>query len=242
MMSGRGCRVRARGLEEDWMNRLLIAIVLIGMAGSAWAQTTPAPQAAQTYKPYDESRFYVAGMAGVTFGNKTSSTFGVEAGMKMGDILEVFAEGGRMTDVTTGGTDTAAAAIGSFLGTLGRGSATWSVKTPANYGAIGARYLFPASGKFEPYVAATVGIANVDKQVAFALNGSDVTGSLPSLGVQLGKDLAGKTNNALFMLGGGVRMPFGAVLVDVGARYGRIFTDPAGTNLFRLTAAVGYRF
>jgi hypothetical protein len=224
------------------MKRLLIAIVLLGIAGSVWAQTTPAPQAAQTYKPYDESKFYVAGMAGVTFGNKTSSTFGVEAGMKVGDILEVFAEGGRMTDVTTSGTDTAAATIGSFLGTQGKGSATWTVKTPANYVAIGARYLFPMFGNFEPYAAMTLGIANVSKQASFALNGADVTGSLSSLNVQLGKDLDGKTNNALFTLGGGVRMPFGAVLVDVGARYGRIFTAPEGTNLFRLHAGVGFRF
>jgi opacity protein-like surface antigen len=147
-----------------------------------------------------------------------------------------------MTNVTTSGTETAAATIGSYLGTLGKGSATWSVKTPANYVAVGARYLFPMSGKFEPYAAATLGIANVSKQVTFSLNGADVSGSLPSLGVQLGKDLDGKTNNALFMLGGGVRMPFGAVVADVGVRYGRIFTAPAGTNLFRLHAAVGYRF
>jgi hypothetical protein len=227
------------------MKRILMAVVLLGVAGSAWAQATPAPPApaaAQAYKPYDESKFYVAGMAGVTFGNKTSSLFGAEAGMKVGDILEVFAEGGRMTDVTTSGTEAAAVALSTWLGTQGKGSATWTVKTPATYVAIGARYLFPMSGRFEPYAAMTVGLANVSKEASFAVNGADVTGSLQSLNVQLGRDLDGKTNNALLTLGGGVKMPFGPVIVDAGARYARIFTNPTGTNLIRLQAAVGYRF
>ena len=58
----------------------------------------------------------------------------------------------------------------------------------------------------------------------------------------MGRDLDGKTNNALLTLGGGVKMPFGPVIVDAGARYARIFTNPTGTNLIRLQAAVGYRF
>jgi len=224
------------------MKRLLIAIVLLGVAGSAWAQATPATQAAPAYAPYDESRGYVAGTIGVTFGNRTSSTFGVEGGMKVGEVFEIFAELGRMTDVTTSGTDTAAAVTGAWLGTLGKGSVTWSVKTPANYGAVGARYLFPMFGRFEPYVAMTVGVANVDKQASFALNGADVTGSLPALGVQLGSDLYGQGNKVLFTLGGGVRVPFGRLLVDAGGRYCRIFTDPQGTNVLRFSAGVGFKF
>lgn len=224
------------------MKRLLIAIVMLGVAGSAWAQATPATQPASAYQPYDESRGYVAGMIGVTFGNKTSSIFGAEVGMKVGEIFEIFAEGGRMTDVTTSGTDAAAAAMGGYLGTLGKGSAIWSVKTPANYGAVGARYLFPMFGHFEPYVAMTVGVANVEKKTSFALNGTDVTGSLPSLGVQLGSDLNGRANKLLLTFGGGLRVPFGRLLLDIGGRYGRIFTDPQGTNLLRLSAGVGFKF
>ncbi len=224
------------------MKRLLIAIALLGVAGSAWAQATPATQAAPAYAPYDESRRYVAATIGVTFGNKTSSTFGAEAGMKVAEVFEIFAEGGRMTDVTTSGTDTAAGVIGTYLGALGKGSATWSVKTPANYGAVGARYLFPLFGNFEPYVAMTLGVANVDKQASFALNGADITGALPALGVQLGSDLSGRGNKVLFTLGGGVRVPFGRLLVDAGGRYCRIFTDPQGTNVLRFSAGVGFKF
>jgi hypothetical protein len=222
------------------MKRLMIAIVLVGIAGSAWAQTTPAaPQGSQRY---DESKGYVAVDLGGTFSHKTSSTFGAEVGYKFGDIFEVFAEGGRMTDVTTSGTDAAASTIGLYLGTLGKGSSTWTVKSPANYGAVGARYLFPMTGNFEPYVALTLGVANVEKKVSFALNGTDVTGSLPTYGVQVGNDLGGRTNSAMVTFGGGVRMPFGRILVDLGGRYGRIFTSPDGTNLLRLFAGVGFKF
>jgi hypothetical protein len=219
------------------MKRLLMTIVLLGLTGTAWAQAS-----AVTQQPAgsDTPRFYIGGVGGVTLGNVTSSTYGGEFGMRFGSSLEFFAEGGRMTDVTSSDTETAAAAIGGFLNTLGKGTATWTVTSPTNYGAAGIRYLF-GSGSFEPYVAVTLGVANVERKTTYALNGSDVTGSLESLGVKLGEDLAGKTNNFLLTAGGGVRMPLGAVMVDIGVRYGRIFTDP-GTDTFRLYAGAGFRF
>jgi hypothetical protein len=219
------------------MKRVLMTIVLLGITSAAWAQAssvTQQPAGSTT------SRIFVGGVGGVTFGNVTSSTYGGEVGFKLGDSLEIFGEVGRMTDVTGSATADAAAAVGNYLNTLGKGAVTWTVESPANYGAAGVRYLF-GSSRIQPYVAATVGVANVERNTTYMLNGTDATASLPSIGVQLGQDLAGKTNNLLVTAGGGVRIPFGAVLVDVGARYGRIFTDP-GTDTFRIYAGVGFRF
>ncbi len=227
------------------MKRLLLAIGLLGLAGSAWAQTPPvAPAGQPDTQRYDESRIYASVNVGGSFGNKTSSVFGAEVGLKVNDMFEVFAEGGRMTDVSTSGSDTAASIITTYLASLGMGSATGSVTTPANYAAVGVRYLFPLTNGFEPYVAASVGAANVEKKATFTVNGTDVTSalSLPPYSVQLGEDLSGKANKAMFTIGGGVRRPFGRILVDIGARYGRIFTNPEGTNFFRAFGAVGYLF
>jgi hypothetical protein len=220
------------------MKRLLMAIVLLGMASTTWAQ---ASSITQQPAGGNSSRIIVGAVGGVTLGSVTSGTFGGEVGFKVGRSLEVFVEGGYMMDVTGSATTDAAAVIGNWLGTLGKGSATWTVESPAFYGAGGVRYLFGTGGSVEPYVAATVGVANVERKTTYALNGSDITASLPSYGVQLGQDLSGKSNNFLFTAGGGVRIPLGSILVDVGARYGRIFTDP-GTDTFRLYAGVGFRF
>ena len=220
------------------MKRLLMAIVLLGMTSTAWAQASSITQQPASGS---SSRLVVGAVGGVTLGNVTSGMFGGEVGFKVGPSLEVFAEAGYMMDVTGSATADAAAEIGNWLGTLGQGAASWTVESPSFYGAGGVRYLFGTGGSVEPYVAMTMGLANVERKTTYALNGSDVTGSLPSLGVQLGEDLAGKTNNFLLTAGGGVRIPLGAILVDVGARYGRIFTDP-GTDTFRLYVGAAFRF
>jgi hypothetical protein len=220
------------------MKRLLMSIVLLGMASTVWAQASSMTQQATAAS---ESKFYVSGVGGVTFGNTTGGTYGGEFGIKLSDAFEVFGEGGRMTDVTTSGAEGAAATIGGYLGTLGKGTPTWDVVTPVNYGAVGLRYVFPPTGRFEPYIAVSLGGANVENKATFALDGTDVTGSLPTYGVSLGSDLSGQTNNFLFTAGGGVRMLFGGVMADMAIRYGRIFSDP-GIDTFRLYFGAGYRF
>ena len=218
------------------MKRFLVSIVLLGFAGSAWAQGTAAkPQPAT-----DDSRGYVAVVGGGTYWQTGGALFGGEAGLRITDSLEVFVEGGRMTDVTNKSTKDAAVLINNYIGSLGRGAAGYEVKSPVNYGAVGARYLL-GSGDWHPYVALSVGGANIERKTTFSLGGSDITGGLTAVNVQLGKDLAGKSNKGLITAGAGVRMPVGGLLLDLGARYGRIFTDP-GTNLLRVSAAVAYRF
>jgi len=218
------------------MKRLLVAVLLLGVTGTAWGQ---ASSVTQQPAGGSSSRVYIGAVGGVTLGHVTASTYGGEFGYKW-IAFELFAEGGRMTDVTSSATADAAAAIGNYLGTLGLGEASWTVSSPANYGAVGARYLFLA-GAIVPYVAVSMGVANLEHDTAYSLNGSDVTESLPSLGVQLGDDLDGTTNNLLLTAGGGLRISLGPLQLDVGARYGRIFSDP-GTDTFRVYAGAGFRF
>jgi hypothetical protein len=218
------------------MKRLLMAVVLLGITGTAWAQASSMTNQAGTLS----SRIHVGAVGGVTFGNVTSSAFGGEIGYRIGESMEVFVEAGRMTDVTSSGAVDAAATIGGFLGKLGQGAATWELKSPANFGAFGVRVLF-SSGGITPYAAVSVGAANLERKSTFALGGKDVTASLSTLGVQLGKDLLGKSNYMLVTAGGGLRVPMGGAQLDLGLRYGRIFSDP-GTDTFRAYAGLGFRF
>ncbi len=220
------------------MKRFLMTVVLLGMTSTVWAQASSMTQQAGSG---DSPRIYVGAVVGVTFGNVTSSTFGGEVGFRIGSNLEIFGEGGRMTDVTSSTTESAAQSVADWLGTLGKGAATFSAATPVNYGAFGARYLFSLSSSVEPYVAMSLGVANVEHNTTFTLNGTDVTESLPFLGVQLGADLSGRSNEFLLTAGGGVRVPVGPALLDAGIRYGRIFSDP-GIDTFRLYAGAGFRF
>jgi hypothetical protein len=221
------------------MKRMLMAVVLVGVAGNGWAQAQNPPAAG----PLDY-KYYVSVGGGVNFGNQSSGTYGGEAGYRLKSQIELFAEAGRLSDVTSGAMKTAAATVTTFLDGLNLGSASSSLKTPANYGAIGARYLFTGRTHYVPYAALTIGGANVDKKTSFSVNGANVTSALPNppYGVALGKDLAGRSNNFLLTLGGGVRFPFGHLFADVNLRYGRIFTSGTGMNTTRLVAALGYGF
>ncbi len=221
------------------MKRLLIAVVLLGVAGSAWAQA----QKPSTAGPSDY-KYYVSFGGGGNFGDQSSGTFGGEAGYRLKSKIEIFIEAGRLADVSTGAMKDAASTITTYLNSLGIGTASSTLKTPANYGAVGVRYLFDTGSRYVPYVAATVGGANVNKETTFSVNGADVTAALPNppYGVTLGQDLSGRTNKALITAGAGVRVPFGRLFVDVNVRYGRIFTAGTGTNTTRLVGAIGYRF
>lgn len=220
------------------MKRLLIAIVLSGVASGAWVQGRTPTWLADDYKGY------VAGVGGGTYAGKGGALFGGEVGWKLAENVEVFGEVGRMTDITSSSSKDAADTVAAYLNSLGLGTATGSVKTPVNYGAVGVRYFVMTTDRYQPYLVASVGGANVERKPAFTVSGADVTGSLSSTtyGVQLGKDLDGKSNRAMVTAGGGVRVPVGRMFVDANVRYGRVFTEVKGTSIVRFTAGVGYRF
>ena len=98
-----------------------------------------------------------------------------------------------------------------------------------------------------PYILAAVGVANVNTEVEFSVNGTTVDPA--ARGVQLGGDLSGTQNKTIFVLGFGVNVPFKTrYFADLGYRYGQIFpkTDNFETDTAiptqRVILGVGVRF
>jgi len=190
-----------------------------------------------------EATGYIAGVAQSAFGNVTSQSFGVEGGWFYTPRLAVFVELGGMRDTAPSTIGPAAQSIASYLGIVQSQPVGYSVKQPAAFGAVGARYTLADRGRFHPYALLAVGAARVTRDVAFTIGSTDVTATLDNYGVTLGTDLAGSTTKPMLTLGGGVAwMPRGEWQFDAGYRLSRISTDPTGTSVSRLGVGIGYRF
>ena len=189
-------------------------------------------------------RGYVQFTVGPTFGHKSSSAIGGEAGYTLTDALQVFLEGGRMGNVATTDVDARAQIIGNTIG------ASVSTVQRAAYFDIGAKYRFPKEyGKWRPYALLGVGTASVKTTTNFSIGGNDVTSQMGQYGVQLGNDLSGTLTKAFLTVGVGTNATLGQrYLLDLSYRYGRVFprtsqiADDKGINTQRLQAGIGIRF
>ena len=209
----------------------LIVAGLVGMlalSGIAHAQSAG-----------DNSSGYVEFVAQSAFGNVTSQSFGVEGGVALTPSLAIFAEAGMVRDAAPKSIGASAQIIANSLG-AGSG---YSVRQPIGFGIVGIRYSFPFREKLHPYVMAGGGLARVKRDVTFSVAGVDVTSKLDTFGVVLGTDLAGSESKLMLSGGGGVVWnATGSLIFDAGYRFGRIMTDPTGTNLNRVGAGIGLRF
>lgn len=197
-------------------------------AGTANAQT-------------DESRFYVAGVAQAAFGPVTSQSFGAEAGFTVAPNIDIVVEGGRVTNAATDTLSANAQTIAGFLAST-QTSTGYSVQQPVVFGTAGLRYRFPTSGAVQPYAIGGIGIARVEKDVKYTVNGSDVTDSMEQYGVALGSDLYGHSNELTFTIGGGALWrPSGPLVVDLQYRYGWVGGDDS-LSISRLGVGIGVRF
>ena len=226
---------------------LVLALVYLGVAAAAHAQagdpSQPAP--ASTANPellqrYGEFAF------GPTFGHKLGGMFGGEVSMPFKHI-QFFVEGGRMTNTATADLQNAANVITGVLSAAG--SASSKVKQPVNYVAVGGRYELPMEGRIHPYGLVGVGVAKVEKDVRFLVNGNDVTSQLLDVyGVQLGRDLAGSQTKALLEVGVGAHVNLNAGFLgdrwfgDASYRYGRVFLEGQGLNTSRIQFGIGTTF
>jgi opacity protein-like surface antigen len=206
--------------------------VFVGV-GSAQAQTAAEP------------RWYGEVTAAATLGHKSDSAFGAEGGGRLTNMLVVFAEGGHMGNVGNTDLEARAQKIANFIGgTVG------STAYKMNYFDAGVRYQVPIATRYHPYVAIGFGVASIKPEATFAVNGTDVTGQLEQLGVQLGADLSESQTRPLFTFGGGVMINFAKrYFADATYRYGR--TSQAeesgeviiqGLNTQRLQIGGGIRF
>ena len=133
------------------------------------------------------SKGYVEGVAQSAFGNVTSQSYGVEVGVTIAPKLQVFGEVGYTRDTASSNLGASAQLIAGFLSRT-QSNVTFNAKQPVTFGLGGVSYLIPTSVKVQPYVLVGGGIAQVKKDVTFAIAGTDVTGSLPQYGAVLGTD------------------------------------------------------
>ena len=218
--------------------RTLLTIVTLAVlsTGIAHAQTT-APAA---------SKGYVEAVAQSAFGDATSQSYGVEAGVSVWKNLQVFGEFGQVRNTAPAALGTAAQVIAGFIGQSQTG-ATFSVRQPVSFGAGGVKYLIPVTGvKVQPYVLGAFGMAKVSKDVAFFVGGSDVTAQLATYGVVLGTDLSGEFTKPMLTFGGGLVWPvWHQVIVDFQFRSSHISaedTDSTATTVNRAGIGIGIRF
>jgi hypothetical protein len=218
--------------------RVLFALIVSTIAGVGAAHAQTSASAAATDKGYVEA------VGQSSFGNVTSQNFGAEVGVTIVPHLQVFAEVGKTRDVSTRALGSNAQRMASAVTAIDP-NASYSVKEPVTFGAVGLRYLLPVSGKAEPYVLGGGGIAKVTPDVRFFAGGSDVTANLPQAPyyLVLGSDLSGSSTKPMFVVGGGVAYPVWKQLVfDFQVRFGRIFADDEAINVGRAGLGIGIRF
>jgi opacity protein-like surface antigen len=180
-------------------------------------------------------RGFVRGLGGVTFGTaETSTIFGGGGGVNLGGGVQITGEVGRIEDVLPkelrDELDVVSALISLELGVLISVDAT----APATYGLGGVRYTSPV-GRVRPFAEAQAGFAHISLDLDAEIAGLDLSKELEDEA-----DLE-SGNEFLLGLGGGVTIMFtDTVGIDVGYRYGRIFTDEPAINTNAVYAAVRF--
>jgi len=206
----------------------LVAILGPGL-GAAQAQSVP------DQKMYGEFNF------GPTLGHQSSGFLGGDFGYRLTPGLDIVAEVSHMANVGTSDLDNRATVIANALG--GTASSAFKVTEFS----AGVRYRIPITSRFEPYVLAEFGVAHVNTEVEFSVNGTPIDPS--TVGVQLGADLSGSLNKPIFVVGFGVNRAFKSrYFVDLGYRFGEIFPNKdafetdTGIPTQRIILGVGIRF
>jgi len=189
--------------------------------------------------------WYAGLIGGSTMVHTTGGSVGGEAGMRVRHNLDVLIETGWFSDVVTQQQLNVAAPLTAFLqATTGKVPGA-SVKRPATYATVGARWVFESvklTRSIRPYAQFGVGGAQVERKPKFTLGGADVTGTLSQYGVTLGADMTGTEKRAASTVGLGVLVPIGTLYVDVGYRLTTIPTSGHATTISRLNIGVGARF
>ncbi len=215
--------------------KLLMAVALVAVLSGASAS-------AQSASPPDFT-FYAEGVAQSAFGNVTSQSYGGEIGVRVAPRLDVFFDGGQTRNTAGSTLFTNAQLIASGLSAT-QSNVSFDARQPVNFGVVGVRYTLPLTGsRLEPYVTGGGGIAQVKRNVTFAVGSNDITNNLPQYGAVLGDDLSGHENDGMFTVGAGVVWPaWQQLIVDFQYRYGRVFAQDAGINVNRAGIGIGVRF
>ena len=223
-----------------------VLLCIAGWASPAWAQTPAAPPPAAS-NPVSSAPivnlWYIGGATGVGVVDSPSVLGSVEGGFRIWKHLDIIGEAGYAGNLATRRELDRAAQIGALLQAQQGSAVTTGVRVPANYAAIGGRWVFESPGRFRPYLVVTVGGASVNLKPKFILNGADVTGSLSNFGVTLGSDLQGSYRPLAIDGGVGMLVPLGSRWYGDGSlRVLRVSTSGQATNSVRIILGVGRRF
>jgi opacity protein-like surface antigen len=220
-----------------------VAAVLIMIAPGAAiseAQTPNPPRQTTANEPKMFADFNIA----ATLGHKSDAAVGGEWGIEVIRNIDVFAEFGHMGNVATSDFDARAHLIADNIG-----ATAGSTAQKVNFFDAGVRYRFSPYGMWRPYALFGIGVAHVSNEASFSQNGTDITGSLPDFGVELGADLSGSLNKAIIIVGGGVNYVFrGRYFADLSYRYGGILPktgtieNDVAIHTQRVQVGIGLRF
>lgn len=216
----------------------LVVLLTVGAflaGGVAHAQTRPSA--------VEEEQGYVEGVAQSAFGNVTSQSYGVEAGVTVAPHVQIFGEFGRTGDVAPSALGAAAQVMAAALAQTQSG-VNFTAREPATFFGAGVKYLLPVGdAKAVPYVLGGFGFAKLTRDVSFTVGGTDVTSRMQQFGIVLGTDLSGGSTKPALTFGGGVTYRLWRQLgVDAQFRFGRIFAEEQGISVVRVGLGIGVRF
>jgi hypothetical protein len=225
------------------MNRLFPAVVFTGslLIALPVAAQMPASGTSVAAGGGTAGRLFVGGIGGAGAVQKVGGVVGGELGIHVTDQMDLFGEGIWMQDVATRRRLGLASEVASILQTSQSSSASGTVDAPALCVEAGARFTL-TQGRVRPYVTVGAGLARMTLKPAFTLGGSNVTSSLPTFGVTLGRDLSGASTRPVYTGGLGVRMSHGRWYIDGGLRATRIQAVDEAITAVRATATFGLRF
>jgi opacity protein-like surface antigen len=211
----------------------LAAMLCLGSA-SAQAQTTPVAA---------DTPWYGEVNVGATFGHKSDSSVGGEAGYRLGETYDVFLELGHIGNAATSDFEGRGQKIAAALD-----ATVASASEAVTYFDVGARYRFLRGMRAQPYASLGIGFAAVKTRTDFAVGGTVVDPE--TLGVQKGSDLEGSFTRPFIMIGVGATADFaGRYFADVSYRYGRVGSDSSdgitaleAVSTQRFQVGVGLRF
>jgi outer membrane protein with beta-barrel domain len=183
------------------------------------------------------SRVFVGGLGGVTFGTATSSAIAGQVGVRIMPNVFVIGEIGRMQNVLPGDIADQIQEGIDFLEQAGI-PVDIDVKAPAVYGFGGLRWA-QAGRRIAPFVEGGVGFGHITADVSGTVGGIDVSDFIED---ELG-DLDQSVTEFLIAFGGGVNIGLTrTVAIDAGYRYTRIFTDEEPPNTSLVYGAIKIMF
>jgi opacity protein-like surface antigen len=199
------------------------AMVCLCGASSAWAQ---------------DERGFVRVLGGGTFGTANASPiFGGGVGVNVAPNIQLTGELGRIGNVLPSELEDNFDLLEDLLSIELGLPVSFDVKAPIVYVLGGVRFNVPAPGRVQPFVEGQVGVGTISFDIEAEVAGIDLSDEI--------QDEAGLENETelIVAFGGGVNLGFTETLgVDVGYRYGRIFTDDPAVNTNTVYAALTFKF